>query len=186
MSEARRGHNQSSSGVTRVVRVIRRERPGRRWLPTALLALLIVAIAAVAAQRLVAGARDLSTTRHELDASRARLAHLGADIRAAGAARRDAQRRAAAAVAVLDSERDRHDAASRNLRVAKEQLAVVSHDLAASLRGEQQQGDQVAALQLCLDGVSQALNRIGVGDVHGWQAAIAAVDPQCHMAAGGA
>jgi hypothetical protein len=174
-----------SSRATASITELATIRPSRRarWLRRLAAVLLATVVVAIIAQRFVATAHDLDGARRDLAASQTHLDRLRTDVRDAATVRRAAQRSAADAVVVLEAQRARRVTSGKNLKAAQAQLDLVHRQLAASLLDQQRAGNQVVALQRCLDGVSQSLNLIGVGDVHGWQEALAAVDAPCRAAA---
>ncbi len=159
----------------------------RRRVWRALARLVVLAVIGTTATMLVHNAfasvdRDGTRVRGQLAASRGRLAQLGDDLAAATGQRAAAEQLEARTNALLVQARAVHAARSRELATARALLDALARTTAVSLHEQQLQNSRLAALHTCLDGVSAALNYIGIGDTPHASDVLASVDADCRAA----
>jgi hypothetical protein len=185
-AEAQRADVEVAPPLVLVDALPRRASPRRRPLRAALRLLFLIAVGAVAIALVVnafAGvARDGAQVRGELDASRAHLAALADDLDAARGERDDAQQLASRVHSLLLDARSVHAGRSRELSIARTLLDRVARATFLSVYDQQRRQDRLAALDRCLDGVSRALNYIGIHDTRDASRALGAVDADCRAA----
>ena len=86
------------------------------------------------------------------------------------------------AATTLPSVRALHTTDARRLSAAKSKLAQLRRDTYVHLRDLEAANNRLSALQNCLDGISQAVNLLSVGDVGGWQRVVRRVERECSLA----
>ena len=168
-----------------LVGVAARASTRRRSLPTGVVAgviALVVIVGGAVAWHFHSLARTTARTQDELDATNARAAGVAADLRAADAARDQAVAAERLARHTLQDARTtsaqaRHDVAAQRARLGQARLAVER-----SLVGARADVARLITLRQCLDGVSDALNRFGTGDVAGAEGALQASAAVCNQA----
>ena len=124
----------------------------------------------------------LASLHHDLAASAVRVSNLTSALATATGQRDRAQHEAAVARAALEAARNTHLDTVDTLSAKREDLADARRQAYASLVDQGARTAELAALNGCLNGVSQALDLLGVGDVNGWQNSLRSIDGVCRQA----
>jgi hypothetical protein len=120
--------------------------------------------------------------RSDAVASKDRVGTLGNDLAMATSARDRSRREAALARTALETARAAHLQSADELAAERSDLDRARTQAYASLVDASQRSVQLTALHTCLDGVSQALDMLGSGDVNDWQHRLQQVDGICRRA----
>lgn len=155
---------------------------GVRWIGGAV-AVACVAGVGYGCWRAWFGTRDATTrTVAELHDTRTELARVEDDLDAALADLADAQATLSDGLTARDARRSERDAAQRALDEAIALLGDAQAKLATSRTELLNQTATLDAFDRCLQGVSEALNQIAVGDTSGFRATISGVEGVCATA----
>ncbi len=161
-------------------------RPTRRRAIAAIATVACVLAVALAVGGAVVAFRHAShhlhAVRRDTAASAGRVASLTAALAQASTARDRSRHEAAVAHAALEAARSAHLRGEAALRAELADLDTTRREAYASLVDANARTAQLAALHTCLDGVSQALDMLGAGDVHGWQNRLRSIDGVCKQA----
>ncbi|HEY1739609.1 MAG TPA: hypothetical protein VGI86_12905 [Acidimicrobiia bacterium] len=157
---------------------------GRNGLRVRVIAAVVV-LALVTAGVVVAfrhSSHHLAALHHDITASAGRVSTLNSELATATDQRNRAQHEAALARAALASAMSTHVDSADTLQAKQEDLADARRKAYKSLVDQGARTAQLAALNGCLNGVSQALDLLGVGDVNGWQNTLRSIDGVCRQA----
>ena len=181
-------HMEVDDKLSRTIDVIPARPPvnrPRRALRYGAAALAVVLLAVGATAFAFRRASDhLDAIRRDTAASADRVAALGNQLAHATTERDRSLHEAALARAAYDRARDAHAESAAALRVELADLETARRQAYASIVDANTRGAQFNALRSCLDGVWQALDMLGVGDVNGWQQRMQSVAGVCNNAQG--
>lgn len=145
----------------------------------------VVVLALVAAGVVVAFHRSshhLASLHHDAAASSDRVSTLTSQLATATSQRDLSLKEAAVARAALEAAHAAHLHSAAALRDERAGLLAAQRAAYISIVDTNSRATQLAALHTCLDGVSQALDMLGAGDVSGWQNRLQSIDAVCKQA----